>query len=83
MVMWSKYPESKPDKSGYYMTYYYHNLKEDYYYKAIYYNSNRDKWVTWRSGLEPMVDKYIESTHDNYYCRCLEKAEQLNKEEKE
>lgn len=82
--MWSKYPDSKPEKSGYYMTAYYNNKSEGYYCKAIYYNNSRDKWLTWRSDLEPIVYEYMESSHDNYYCHCIDKAKQLlNEEEQE
>lgn len=35
--MWVEYPENKPDKAGYYMTYYYSFEQGDWFYKAIYY----------------------------------------------
>ena len=80
--MWSKYPESKPEKSGYYMTYYYNHQRDDHFFKAIYYNNFSNKWVSWKPGLEPMVYEYNESTHDDYYCPCMDKWYQiLNKEE--
>lgn len=71
--IWKKYPESKPEKSGYYMTYYYNHLRDDHFFKAIYYNINSNKWISWKPGLEPMIYEYEETSHDDYYCPCLKK----------
>lgn len=56
---WSKYPDAKPNRSGYYYTYYFNNEMNDCFYKAIYYNTSADEWIGWRRGIEPKVIGYV------------------------
>lgn len=70
--MWSKYPKNKPEQSGYYYTYYFNNEKENYFYKAIWYDHKKDKWIGWRKGIEPEVRGYVSKTYSKYYIPCLD-----------
>ena len=66
------YPENKPEKSGYYYTYYFNNERKKYFYKAIWYDHNKDKWIGWRKGLKPDVRRYDDKTFAEFYIPCLD-----------
>jgi|694.fasta_scaffold10511_24 hypothetical protein len=69
---WSKYPDAKPNRSGYYYTYYFNNEMNDCFYKAIYYNTSADEWIGWRRGIEPKVIGYVDKTYAKFYVPCLD-----------
>jgi hypothetical protein len=76
---WSKYPETKPKESGYYLTVY-----EDInlYYKCIYWSNEKQDWISWKSPFRetPHIFKvgcFVEKTRTDFYCPCIEKVEEL------
>jgi hypothetical protein len=77
---WSKYPETKPTKSGYYYTLY-HNVDEDeHYYKCLCWDNVNQNWLTWRNSdgtpkATYIIERFIEETRTDYYCPCCEKVE--------
>ena len=53
MDNWSKYPENKPNESGYYITYYYNPERNEELYKALWYSVEIGKWSgPWRWNYE-------------------------------
>jgi hypothetical protein len=66
---WSKYPETEPKESGYYLTVY-----EDInlYYKCIYWCIERQDWISWRSPFSSKphnfeVKGFVEKTRTDFY----------------
>ena len=78
MTVWTKPADKLPEKSGYYYTYY-HNFEHGTdLYKAIFWSTERRKWVSWRRYEMDltMIHGYVESTYNDYYCPCLSYAEE-------
>ena len=69
--MWSKYPEAKPDESGYYFTKYFNPEQQEVFWKAIWYCTKRSAWIPWRPGVDGLevYDFVAESRHE-YYVPC-------------
>ncbi len=67
MSMWKKYPDEKPIKSGYYITYYL-NPDGKHYFKSHWFNSKMNKWVFTR--FEPNVLAFIPESRNEYYVPC-------------
>ena len=75
---WSKYPETKPKESGYYLTtniYYLH-------YNCIYWCNIIQDWISWKSPFRKTshifkVGCFVEKTRTDFYCHCFEKVEEL------
>ena len=85
---WSKYPETKPKESGYYLTTYFEGIHSDkhsfgnLYYKCIYWCNKRQNWISWKSpfGETPHIFKvgcFVEKTRTDFYSSCIEKVEEL------
>jgi hypothetical protein len=85
---WSKYPETKPKESGYYLTVYFEGIHSDkhsfgnLYYKCIYWSNEKQDWISWKSPFRetPHIFKvgcFVEKTRTDFYCPCIEKVEEL------
>lgn len=74
-LKWSNYPETKPNKPGYYYTYYYNATYDQYLYKGIFYDVNNDVWIL--PHYKFTVKKFLEETHSNFYSDCLRKIPNL------
>ena len=68
---WLKYPETKPEESGYYLTTY---LSGNLYYKCIYWDNQNQEWI-WKQPFE--VGCFVEKTKSKYYTDCLGKLREL------
>jgi len=68
---WTKYPETKPSKSGYYLTTY---MDINLYYKCLYWDNQEHKWI-WVKPIE--VGCFVEKTESKYYTECLGKLREL------
>lgn len=86
--MWVNYPEFKPTKSGYYHTYYYNIERGRWFYKPIWYSTEKvlipsmsekimqNEFIAWRAGVYPViVRKYIPESRNDYYIPCWEWVE--------
>ncbi|QGT54476.1 hypothetical protein b3_0233 [Synechococcus phage B3] len=47
-MKWSKFPQSEPEQSGYYMTRYLDVIQNKRFYKRIYWREDLRKWMSWR-----------------------------------
>jgi len=82
MNEWSKYPDTEPTISGYYLTYCY-NMKIGLY-KTLFWSNENKKWLTWRLELKSndiIVKGFVEKSRNDYYVSCSKYAEQQVKEE--
>lgn len=77
---WSKYPETTPKESGYYLTTYFegiHGSKLSFgnlYYKCIYWDSQNQDWI-WSKPVD--VGCFVENTRSKHYTECLGKLREL------
>jgi hypothetical protein len=69
---WVKYPETKPEESGYYLTTY---LSVNLYYKCIYWDNQNQEWIWNHEPFE--VGCFVEKTGSKYYTDCLGKLKEL------
>jgi len=63
------YPDYKPSFSAYYFVK--HVYEEKTYYKALWWNSDKQEWY-WK--VSPTVISFVPDSRANYYTECLEKA---------
>lgn len=75
---WSKYPETKPKESGYYLTTYFEGIHSDkhsfgnLYYKCIYWSNEKQDWISWKSpfGETPHIFEvgcFVEKTRNEIH----------------
>ena len=67
-----------PIQSGYYMTQY-TNLDDNgrLYFKAIWFNADKQAWMPWRIGQDaPRVFSYVADSRHDYYVACVMAVEE-------
>lgn len=58
--------DEQPTESGYYLTFYFNEEENDFFFKAFWFNVDKSKWI-WR--LDPDVKTWWNVRHD-YYVPC-------------
>lgn len=82
-MLWRKFPETRPEKVGYYLTLYYNSEAKQVMFKALWWGNS--KWWPWKPSVKGLivVFAFIPESCNKFYIPCMQwKAPQGQEEGK-